>query len=164
VTDSDGIVASETVALGVVLPSLSAVKVSPRKVSLIGRRVHGSCKPLTARDRSDRPCARKLKLRVSFVLNGAGSVIARLDPVLSGRRVNGRCVKQTKANRHKPRCTFLGQARDWDTTTLAAPGKGTITIQRSARGLPPGTYEVVATPIAGGQNGASQSVKVIITG
>jgi hypothetical protein len=163
VTDSDGIVASKTLAVSIApagIPALSALTVSPRRLSLAGRLVRGRCKQLTRATRHNRPCRMKLVLRVSFDLSATGSVTFSFKRVTKGRLVKARCVKATRANRKAPRCTLLTPV-GVSITRSARAGANVLKLARSS--LRPGSYRLIATPSSRGHTGSPQQVTITIT-
>jgi len=173
VADRYGIVAAKTLALAVAAappsppspssapPRLSRLAVSPRQLSLAGRLVGGSCKPLSASNRRKSPCRQKLRLRVSFELDSAATVTVRFARLSVGRQLRGGCAKATRANRKRPRCTRAIPVGS-PITQQAAAGADTLAITRPA--LPSGRYRLTATPSTPGREGAPQAAGFTITG
>jgi hypothetical protein len=91
--------------------------------------------------------SRKHKVEIgttfSFALNESGRVTLAFARHLTGRRVNGRCVGQTKGNRSKPRCQ-----RSLPAGTLGSTGHSGLNRVRfqgqlsHPRTLPLGSYTV----------------------
>jgi alpha-tubulin suppressor-like RCC1 family protein len=176
VRDRYGIVASKTLTLSVAAaaatmppgtvpaekaPKLSNLSLSPRRLSLAGRRVAGSCKPPSSSNRGNPPCRQKLKLRLGFALDTGATVkieLARLDV---GRQLGDRCAKATKANRKRSRCT-RSTSVGGPIVKQALAGAGTLALVRPA--LPPGRYQLTATPSTPGHDGIPQAAGFTITG
>jgi hypothetical protein len=150
VTDANRIAASRTLTLAIApgppsAPALRSLVVSPRRLSLAGRIVHGRCQPRTRSNRRALPCRLKLNLHLSFSASTAGTITLTFARVSAGSRVNGRCTKPTRRNHHHPHCTRL-TALPGSTTRTVKPGANQITITRS--NLAPGTYQLTVTPQA----------------
>lgn len=141
-------------------PKLSALGISPHRLSLAGRKVGGRCVKPTKQNNRHTPCRRPIKLTISYTLNTTASVTFALTVATPGRKVGGRCVKQTSKNKSHARCT------------LTTPVNGTITVQGKAGAntftftgtigghtLAPGSYQLTAIPSAGGHTGTPQTVK-----
>ncbi|HEX5925311.1 MAG TPA: PKD domain-containing protein [Baekduia sp.] len=97
-----------------------------------------------------------------FKLDRAAQVRFAFSQIVSGRRVNGRCVKATKNNRSKRRCD-----RYQSSGTLNVAGKaGANTVAFSGklreRTLPPGSYRVLVTAVADGKTSAAGSAQCTI--
>jgi hypothetical protein len=66
-----------------------------------------------------------------------------------GRRVGGRCVKQTRANRRKHKCTrFTAVRGSFTHTGKAGANSFHFTGRLNARKLAPASYRLTATPLA----------------
>ena len=89
--------------------------------------------------------ARARGTRVSYRISEAATVTFRVQRVLAGRRVRGRCVKATRANRAKRRCkryrTLRGSFRH---TGTAGANRFTFTGRLAGRSLRPGRYRLLA--------------------
>jgi hypothetical protein len=97
-----------------------------------------------------------------FRLDRAAQVRFAFSQVVSGRRVNGRCVKATKNNRRKPRCS-----RSLTAGTLRVTGKaGANTVafsgKISGRALKPGSYRLLVTALADGKTSPARSIRFTI--
>jgi len=97
-----------------------------------------------------------------FTLDRAAQVRFTFSQIVSGRRVDGRCVKATKNNRAKRRCD-----RYQASGTLSVAGKAganTIAFSGKLRGrtLPPGSYRVLVTATADGKTSAAGSAQFTI--
>jgi PKD repeat protein len=93
-----------------------------------------------------------------FQLNRAADVELAFSGIVTGRRVEARCVKPTKANRNKPRCKRY-QARG--TLTIAGRAgdnaynfRGKI----NSHTLKPGRYRLLVTAFADGKTSAPASI------
>jgi hypothetical protein len=97
-----------------------------------------------------------------FKLDRAAQVRFSFSQIVSGRRVNGRCVKATEANRRKPRCD-----RSQAVGTLNIAGKAganTVSFNGKIRGraLSPGSYRLLVTALADGKTSAAASAQFTI--
>ena len=75
-----------------------------------------------------------------------------IQRVTNGRRVNGRCVRETRANRRRPRCqivTRVGTLTRASTTTLTSVA---FTGRFNGRKLAPGSYRAVFTATDAARN------------
>ena len=139
---------SETVTR--VSPSLSALRVSPHRLSVAGRKVNGRCVKLAAKNSSAKSCRRAIKLTISYALNGPATVTITLELKAPGRKVAGRCVKQTSHNDKHAKCTRLvpihGSIVE---TAVAGTNSFVFNGKIGGRTLGPGTYQVTATPTGG---------------
>jgi hypothetical protein len=142
-------------------PTLSNLGVSPRRLSLAGRRVAGTCKAPSSSNRGNPPCRQKLKLRLGFALDTAATVTIQFARLDSGRQQGARCAKATKANRQHPRCTRSTPVGG-PIAKQATAGTGTLALVRPT--LPPGRYQLTATPSTPGHEGIPQSATFTITG
>jgi CSLREA domain-containing protein len=92
----------------------------------------------------------------SFTLNEEARVSFTFTRSLPGRKVNGRCVAQTKRNRHKPACERAAAAGAIVFT--GHPGLNKVAFQgrlSSSKRLKPGSYTLTITAT----NTAGQSTK-----
>jgi hypothetical protein len=100
----------------------------------------------------------------AFTLNQQASVSLAFSQTLAGRRVHGRCLRQTKRNRTKPACKRT--VKRGTLTVSGASGANKLSfkgrISRSKR-LLPGRYTmtIVATS-AGGQKSAQQTLSFTV--
>jgi PKD domain len=112
--------------------------------------------------------ARKQKLPVgtifSFALDERASVGFAFTQQVGGRRVNGKCVAQTKKRRHKPACKRTVTAGTLSFTGRAGTNK--VSFQgrvSSAKRLEPGKYALVMTATnAAGQRSNASSLRFTI--
>jgi hypothetical protein len=160
VNDGDGIHAVRTLALHIA-PTLTALTVSPRRLSLAGRQVHGHCVSPTHGNRFLHPCREALRLHLSFHLSTTGNVTIELARLISGREVHGGCVKPTRANRKDPHCTRLINLPGRVVRGAAA---GATRIKLAHRALSPGRYRLSAFPSAAGQTGSAKEITITVTG
>jgi hypothetical protein len=108
---------------------------------------------------------RRYGTKVSYTLNQAASVRFTVVQPRAGRKARGgRCVKPTRANRRAGKCTRL-VALPGSFTRAGRPGINSFrfTGRLAGKKLPPGTYQLVATPTANGQTGrpVSASFRII---
>jgi hypothetical protein len=97
-----------------------------------------------------------------FTLDRAAQVRFAFSQTVSGRRVDGRCVKTTKKNRGNAGCD-----RSQAAGTLNVAGKAganTVAFRGTLRGraLPLGRYSVVVTALADDKRSAAKSVRFTI--
>jgi hypothetical protein len=86
---------------------------------------------------------------LSFRLSERARMAFAVAQVKGGRRVKGRCVKPTKANRNKPKCKrFVGQG-GFSVQAAAGPGSTAFDgrVGKNHRKLAPGTYRISAVAI-----------------
>jgi hypothetical protein len=100
--------------------------------------------------------------KVSFRLNEAASVRFTVTQRAKGRRVKrGKktiCVKPTKKNRKRKRCTRVVTLKgSFSRTGVAGKNSFHFTGRLNGRKLKPGRYRLVATPTAGGKRGKPTS-------
>lgn len=84
--------------------------------------------------------------------------------IVAGRKVGGKCVKATKANRRKPRCD---RAQAAGTLNIAGKaGANTVAFRGTIRGqtLKPGRYRVLVTALADGKTSTATTLKFTIAG
>jgi alpha-tubulin suppressor-like RCC1 family protein len=162
VNDGDGIAASKALALSIApapTPVLTALRVSPRTFSLAGRKVNGRCaKPTSANDRKP-SCRRAIALKSSYTLNTTATVAIALTRVVDGRKVHDLCLRPTPQNRQHRACRRLLPLHR-RIIQAGKPGANMFTFHGSIgrRDLAPGTYQLTATPSAGGHTGNAQMV------
>ena len=159
-TNQAGASAPQTSASHTIAPPvLSALRASPRKLSIAGRRVNGKCVEQTAKNAGHKSCRRPVKLSITYTLDAPATVTFTLKRSSPGRRVNGKCVKPTSKNRKHKRCTQLVTVPGKITTDgFAGTGRFTFTGQIGGTRIGPGSYQITATPSAGGTNGTPQNV------
>jgi hypothetical protein len=137
------------------VPTLSGLGVSPHKFSLSGRLVGGRCVKPTSKNGHHKQCKRPIKLRISYTLSAATTVIFMLKEEEPGRKVKGRCVKPTSKNKNRRHCTRLVALHGQITQAGVAGGNSfTFNGQIGGHTLAPGTYQLIATP-AGGPPGTA---------
>jgi hypothetical protein len=100
--------------------------------------------------------------KVSFKLNEAANVRFTVTQRTKGRKVKrGKktiCVKPTKKNRKRKRCTRTVTLKgSFSRTGVAGKNSFHFTGRLNGRKLKPGRYRLVATPTAGGKKGKSIS-------
>jgi hypothetical protein len=139
------------------VPALSGLRVSPHKFSLAGRRVKGHCVKPTAKNHGNKHCRRAIKLKISYTLSAAATVTFTLKKKAPGRKVKGRCVKPTKKNRKHKRChRLIGLHGSITLTGKAGNNSFTFNGKLAGHKLAPGSYQLTATPTAGGRTGTPQ--------
>ena len=123
-------------------PAISKLRVSPRKSSAAGRKVHGRCVKLSKKNTADKPCQLSIKLKATYTLNTPAKVSFKLALKKAGRNVSGKCVKATHKNKHHSQCTLLLTVhRNTTRSGVARSNKFSFTGKFAA-----GTYELIATP------------------
>ena len=91
---------------------------------------------------------------VSFTLDRAASVRFSVARANRGRRVDGRCVRPTRSNRAKRRCTRYRLLRGGFTRRgVAGANRFRLTGRINARRLRPARYRLIASPVAEGRRG-----------
>jgi hypothetical protein len=97
---------------------------------------------------------------VSFTIDLAGAVTYRAARVRGGRRVGRRCAAPSRVNRSAKRCTRL-VAIPGSFTRSASRGRNSFrfTGRIGGRKLAAGSYELRASPRAGGRSGATVPVR-----
>ena len=142
------------------VPRLAVLSVRPATFKLSGRLVEGHCAPTSRANRHNHTCVRELKLRVSYKLNMRALLRLTLKRIVTGRSVNGRCVKP---NPKRDRCTRLLPVRGTLTRTGNA-GANAFMFNGTIGGhkLAPGTYRLTATPSTHARTGAPQTARFTI--
>jgi streptogramin lyase len=152
---------SSTITVGI--PEVSAFRVSPRTFALSGRLVGRRCAAVTKGNRKRPACTRALSLGVRYSLSIPARVTFTIARPLPGRLVGGRCNAPTRANQGHRRCTRLLPIRGKRLRTVGAGANSLTFLGPTGRNaLGPGTYQVIATPSAGGHTGTRQSVALRI--
>jgi hypothetical protein len=150
VSDASGLTATATAHVTVTPAKLSALRISPHKVSLAGRQVKGRCVKPTARNAAKKRCRRPITFSISYRLNAPARVTVSLTRSAPGRRVNGRCVKPTKRNGKHSKCTRLVSVPGKIVQSgKAGPNHVTFSGRIGGHKLGPGTYELTASPSGG---------------
>ena len=98
---------------------------------------------------SSRPSMRRARARgtrVSYRLSEAATATFRVQRVLAGRRVRGHCVRPSRANRGRRRCTRYRTLRgSFSHTGTAGRNRFRFSGRLRGRKLRPGRYRLVAT-------------------
>jgi hypothetical protein len=93
--------------------------------------------------------------KVFYTLSEGATVRFRLQKATSGRKVKGKCVRQTRRNRHKPRCTrFVNVGSSF--AGPGAAGANQVAIPR-ARRLKAGRYRLTMTVTDAAGNSATST-------
>jgi hypothetical protein len=152
VTTPDGSASSPDVTFTTanIRAAVSRLRVSPRKFSLAGRRVHGRCVKPTKKNSAGAHCRRAIRLGVSYTLNVGGTVTFTLQRIVPGRKVGSRCVKPTAKNKRRPKCTRVVTMRGRITRAgKAGANRFTFNGRIGGHTLGPGSYRLSATPGGG---------------
>ena len=104
---------------------------------------------------------KKAGARVSFVLDSTATVRFKVKQRLPGRKgKRGRCVRRTKSNRNKRKCTRTVTLRGgFKRAGIAGKNSFRFTGRLNRRKLKPGRYLLVATPSAGGRSGLPRNTR-----
>jgi hypothetical protein len=94
--------------------------------------------------------------RFTFRLSEAGQTKITIAARLSGRRVGGKCVARTRANRARPRCTRFVTKGTIAFAGRAGANSRAFSGKLRGRGLPSGVYRamIVVTDAAGNRSAA----------
>ena len=145
-------------------PALSALSISPRTLTLTGRRVGGRCEPPSRSNRGHRPCTRGVARTVRFTLNASAAVTLALEQARPGRMTRGHCTALTHNDRRHRACTRLVTLRGTITLARAAGADAfTFTGKIDGRALVRGSYRLLATPTTDGIAGQQQQTTFEIT-
>jgi uncharacterized delta-60 repeat protein len=141
--------------------SSSSVAPSSPSAPVLGRlRISPSAFRAAARGPSVLPASRGGGALVSFTLDRRASVRLTVERAGSGRRVGGRCVKHTRANRGKRRCTrYVALASSFTRQSVAGANRFRFSGRSSARRLRSAGYRLVAVPRADGLRGERKRVR-----
>ena len=125
--------------------TLSGLRVSPKTVSLAGRRVHGHCVKATSKNHARKHCTLTIALKISYRLSKAATVAFTLTRQVPGRKVNGHCGTVTKMNRGRKHCTLAIKVPG-AISHASATGANSFTFNGAIAGrtLRPGTYQLTA--------------------
>jgi hypothetical protein len=148
---------SQTSAPHAVVPGPPAVTADVTDYTIVPRSFLAA-----ARGASALPAQRSRSgAKVSFKLNVAAAVAFKVRQRRSGRRnARGRCVKPTRKNRRKRKCTRAVTLRGGFTQTgVAGSNSFRFTGRLRGRKLSPGRYLLVATPTADGVSGLARSTR-----
>jgi uncharacterized delta-60 repeat protein len=149
-------------------PSTSppGVATSRTRAPVLGRlRISPSAFRAAAKGPSALPPGRRGGALVSFTLDRAASVRFAVERAGSGRRVGGRCVKPTRSNRGKRRCTrYARLAGGFTRRGVAGANRVRFTGRLTARRLRHANYRLVATPSADGRRGDAKRVRFRVKG
>lgn len=92
----------------------------------------------------------RVQTRVSYTLSDAASVRFSVERSGEGRRVDGRCVKTTRTNRSRTRCTrYVRVSGSFTRNRGVGTDRFTFSGRMGGRALKPGRYRLLATPGAG---------------
>jgi hypothetical protein len=92
----------------------------------------------------------RVRTRVSYTLSDAASVRFAVERSSVGRRVDGRCVRSTRSNASRTRCTrYVRVSGSFARTRGAGTDRFTFSGRMGGRALKPGRYRLLVTPGAG---------------
>jgi DNA-binding beta-propeller fold protein YncE len=101
--------------------------------------------------------ARKTGAKVTFGLTAPGSVRFTVERRATGRKVKGLCVKQTKSNAHKPKCTrYVPVSGSFVRSGMSGDNSFRFTGRIGGKRLGAGKYRLTAFPYAGKQTGPAR--------
>jgi hypothetical protein len=139
--DADPANNSASTTVTVAAPALGSARVSGTHLC-----IHKGCKPIT----------------ISFTSSEPVSVKLAFIRLASGRKVHGKCVKQTKKNRHKPSCTRKSSAGSITFSAHSGTNKLTFAGRLSShKKLKPGRYRLTITARDAAGNSATKTVRTI---
>jgi hypothetical protein len=114
--------------------------------------------------RSVKAAAGRTGTRVSYAVNIAARVRFTVQRASRGRRVGGRCLRTTRANRTRRPCLLLRSVPGSFTRTRAAgPDRFIFTGRLAGRALRPGRYRLLAAPMANARAGTTARASFHIT-
>lgn len=92
----------------------------------------------------------RVRTRVSYTSSDAASVRFSVERSSQGHRVDGRCVKSTRSNRSRTRCTrYVRVSGSFTRNRGAGTNRFTFSGRVGGRAVKPGRYRLLATPGAG---------------
>jgi hypothetical protein len=112
------------------------------------------------------PAVRGLRVgggRIAYTLSEAATVQFRVAKRATGRRVRGKCVRPTRRNRSRPRCTRFAQlGRAFGGPGKAGANERKLPARLAGRRLAPGRYRLTMTlrDAAGNESTATKSFSV----
>jgi len=122
------------------------LSVSPHKLSIAGRKVHGKCVSQTRKNTRDKQCLRPIKLTIS----GAAAVTFTAHGSTPSREVKGKCVAPMIKNKREKKCKRPINVKGKLTETgTAGANSFAWNAKIGGRELAPGSYKLTATPAAG---------------
>jgi subtilisin-like proprotein convertase family protein len=140
-------------------PAFSALSVSPARFRAASRGASVARHPVQAAKRKKRKPA-PIGTAVSYSLDKAATVTFTVERGLPGRRGAGRCVKPTRANRGRARCTRYS-LRKGSFTHAGATGRNSLRFsgRLGGRKLPAGDYRLVGSAAtAAGKSATKRAV------
>jgi hypothetical protein len=141
-------------------PVLSSLRGSPRKQSIVGRKVNGKCVMASKRNNNRPRCTRRATLTIGYTINTAGNVKFTLRRQITGRKVNGKCVRLTNKNKNRRKCALLVGAGQFIRIVKTGTSSFVVTGKFGSKKLIPGSYVLTATPAGG----TSRTARFAITG
>jgi DNA-binding beta-propeller fold protein YncE len=142
-------------------PAVTALKISPHKLSLAGRKVKGACVKPTKKNGANKHCRLPIRLRVNYTLNGGSKVTFALKRQATGRKVRGACVKPTHKNRKHGKCVRLVSVSGSIVKSgIAGSNHFTFNGKIGGHQLGSGTYQLIATPAGGSPRKATFTITV----
>jgi YVTN family beta-propeller protein len=125
--------------------ALRGLRITPARVSTVGRRVGGRCVKEPRHRKHGPACLRPARLTIRYSLSADAPVTFQITGRLPGRKVGRRCVAPRPGNRRRQKCVRTVKAL----TPIMRQGNAGADRFLLARKLGPGTYTLTATPAAG---------------
>jgi hypothetical protein len=138
----------QLVKLAAPTPSLSRLRVGPRRFSLTGRLVKRHCVVRTRTNLGHRACRRPIALTVSYRLTERSQVTVTVAGRHPGREVRRSCVKPTRTNRQDRTCTRVVHLPG-TIIELGKPGANRFTFTGTIGGRRRGAGRYTLTPSGG---------------
>ncbi|WP_354699202.1 hypothetical protein DSM112329_04911 [Paraconexibacter sp. AEG42_29] len=106
--------------------------------------------------------ASRNRTKLSYTLSAAGSVRLIVEQKLQGRRVGSKCVKTTKVNTKKKKCTYYAAVGS-SKTLKGKKGSNTLTLTKKItnKTLKPGTYRLVLQVLSGKKTTGAKTTKTL---
>jgi DNA-binding beta-propeller fold protein YncE len=145
---SDGTLTSTPAVFSVAVRPAPAVT----ELTLSNRRFRVGSKPTPVSSARRRPAPVGTTFR--YRLSTAADVTLTINRLRPGRRVGGRCVKPTRANRRRPACMRRVRAGRLRRAGLQGRNRTRFSGRIGRRALRPGRYQVTVVATTGGRSSA----------